>query len=305
MKRNLELGQIISFFFIILIISCEKDNEGPEIPAIYPEFTEEVEVVINGYSKDAMEPFISKDGTFLFFNSLNDGDSTSLYYATRINDTVFNFEGEIEGVNGPVPHLDAVASKDINNVFYFVSTRNYPDVFENFRTGKFDNGVVTDVRCVMGNFYIYEPGWIIMDAEINKEGDLLYYVNAKFGGNPLPEEAYLGIAEKKNSLFEKLGSSDDILENVNNSNCLIYAPCISSDGNELYFTRIHKGILITQICVSVRDDNTENFSIPQWIDIEGNSVEAPCLTENGERLYYHKRLERDGKYHIFSMKRIS
>jgi unsaturated rhamnogalacturonyl hydrolase len=26
-----------------------------------------------------------------------------LYYATRINDTVFNFKGEIEGVNGPVP----------------------------------------------------------------------------------------------------------------------------------------------------------------------------------------------------------
>ena len=303
MKRNLELGQIILFCFIILIISCEKDNQGPEFPASYPEFKDEVEVIINGYSKDAMEPFISKDGTFLFFNSLNDSDSTSLYYATRVNDTVFDFEGEIAGVNGPVPHLDAVASKDINDIFYFVSTRNYPEVFENFRTGKFDNGVVIDVKSVKGDFYIYEPGWLIMDAEINKEGDLLYYVNAKFRGNSLPEAAYLGIAEKKDSSFEKLDSSDDVLININNSSYLIYAPCISSDGNELYFTRIHKVILTTQICVSVRDDNTENFSAPQWIEIEGNSVEAPSLTDDGERLYYHKRLRRDDKYHIFTMKR--
>jgi hypothetical protein len=303
MKRNLELGQIILFCFIILIISCEKDNQGPEFPASYPEFKDEVEVIINGYSKDAMEPFISKGGHFLFFNSLNDGDSTSLYYASRLNDTVFEFKGEIVGVNGQVPHLDAVASMDDNDIFYFVSTRDYPSVFENYQSGKFDNGIVTDVRPVMGDFYIYNPGWLIMDAEISRDGSLLYYVNARFTGGPLPAEAILGIAEKQDSTFKKSSSSDDILKNVNDSNYLIYAPCISSDGNELYFTRIPKGVLITQICVSVRDDNTENFSAPQGLEIEGNSVEAPSLTDDGERLYYHKRLRRDDKYHIFTMKR--
>ena len=302
-KANIGLVQSIVFAIIVLIVNCGNKNGGPEIEVSYPEFTDEVEVIIDGYDKDAMEPFISKDGHFLFFNSLNDGDSTSLYYAARVNDTMFNFEGEISGVNGPVPHLDAVASMDINNVFYFVSTRDYPDVFQNYQIGEFNNGVVNNVKCVMGDFYIYEPGWLIMDAEISKNGDLLYYVNAQFGGNPLPLQAYIGIAEKGDSSFDKLDSSDDILMNVNDSDYLIYAPSISSDGNELYFTRIRKGILITQICVSVRDDNTENFSTPQWIEIEGNAVEAPSLTDGGERLYYHKKLDRDDKYHIFTMRR--
>jgi len=303
MKTNIVLGQIILINCIILTVSCKNESQGPDISVSYPEFTDEAEVIIDGYNRDAMEPFISENGNYLFFNSLNDGNSTSLYYATRVNDTMFNFEGEVAGVNGPVPHLDAVASMDKNNVFYFVSTRDYPDVFENYQTGEFDSGVVTDVKPLMGDFYIYDPGWLIMDAEINREGDLLYYVNAQFSGNPLPDQAHLGIAEKKDTIFETISSSDDILLNINDSKYLVYAPCISLDGNELYFTRIRKGVLITQICVSVRSDTIETFSTPQWIEIEGNSVEAPSLTDDGERLYYHKRLESDNKYHIFTMKR--
>jgi hypothetical protein len=302
-KPNKTLNKIILICGIMLYVSCKNEGQGPDIGVPYPEFTDETEVIINGYSKDAMEPFISKDGTFLFFNSLNDGDSTSLYYASRINDTIFHFEGEIDGVNGPVPHLDAVASMDMNNVFYFVSTRDYPDVFENCQTGEFDNGVVTNVRPVMGDFYIYSPGWLIMDAEIDREGDLLYYVNARFGGQPLPDESRLRIAEKQDSTFEKLNSSDNILLNVNDSDYLIYAPCISSDENELYFTRLRKGTFITQICVSVRSDTIVTFSTPQFIEIEGNFVEAPSLTDDGERLYYHKKLSSDNKYHIFTMRR--
>lgn len=299
MKFNMWLVPIILF---ASIISCENGSAGPEIPVSYPEFTDETEVIIEGYNKDAMEPYVSKDGNFLFFNSLNDGDSTSLYYATKVNDTVFSFKGEIEGVNGQVPHLDAVASMDINKVFYFVSTRNYPDVFENYQTGEFDNGVVTGIEPVRGDFYVYEPGWLIMDAEINREGNLLYYVNAKFSGNPLPDEARLGVAQKTDSLFEKLDESDDIFRNINNSACLVYAPCISSDGNELYFTRIIKGTFTTQICVSVRSDTNVTFSVPQILEIKGELAEAPSLTENGEILYYHKKLG-DNKYYIFMMRR--
>jgi Tol biopolymer transport system component len=303
LKKNIVLGRIIIIGCAIFIISCENGNTGPEIEVTYPVFTDEIEVIIDGYNRNAMEPFVSKDGSFLFFNSLNDGDSTSLYYATRLNDTVFNFEGEIEGVNGQVPHLDAVASMDINNDFYFVSTRNYPDVFENYQTGEFDNGVVTGIESVMGDFYIYEPGWLIMDAEISRNGDLLYYVNAKFSGNPLPDEARLGVAVRKNSIFEKLDDSEDIFRNINNFGCLVYAPCISSDGNEIYFTRIIKGTFTTQICVSVRSGTGVTFSVPRILEIEGISVEAPSLAEDGERLYYHKKLENDNKYHIFTMRR--
>jgi hypothetical protein len=249
-----------------------------------------------------MEPFITRDGNFLFFNSLNDGINTSLYYAIRSNDTIFNYIGEISGVNGTSSHLDAVASMDMQNVFYFVSTRNYPTVFENFQTGHFSNGSVKNINPVMGSFYIYSPGWLIMDAEISKDGNLFYYVNAKFSGQLLPDEAKLGFAIKQDPLFVKSNLSDSILKNINNSDYLVYAPSSSSDGKELYFTRMKKGTLITEICVSVRNNINEIFSNPRIIDIKGNVVEACTLTDDGKRLYFHKKLD-DGKYHIFSMKR--
>jgi len=51
----------------------------------------------------------SSDGQFLFFNSLNSGGNTSLFYSRIVNATYFEFMGEVQGVNGKPPHLDAVA----------------------------------------------------------------------------------------------------------------------------------------------------------------------------------------------------
>ena len=249
-----------------------------------------------------MEPFVTRDGNCLFFNSLNDGINTSLYYATKVTDTFFELQGEITGVNGTPPHLDAVASMDMQNEFYFVSTRNYPTVYENLQTGHFNNGIVTDVNPVKGDFYIKSPGWIVMDVEINKAGDVLYYVNAKFSGGSSPDEAIFGIALKDNSEFNKSSNSDYVLQNINNPDYLVYAACISSDGKEFFFTRIKKGILKTEICRSVRSNLNDPFSIPKVIKLSGDLIEAPTLTDDGKRLYFHKKLNKDGKHHIFTIK---
>ena len=80
--------------------------------AVNTEFSTPVRVTINGYTGHAMEPFITRDGSYLFFNSLNDGNDTSLYYAARgADDVTFNSAAKIIGVNDTPPHLDAVASK--------------------------------------------------------------------------------------------------------------------------------------------------------------------------------------------------
>src|SRR5713101_10095004 len=74
-------------------------------------FTNPERVTIDGYDKDAMEPFISLDGKYLFFNDSNNpppGTFTKLYYATRIDDLHFQLVGEIAGVNTTA--LNAVAS---------------------------------------------------------------------------------------------------------------------------------------------------------------------------------------------------
>src|SRR5260370_28342604 len=63
-------------------------------------FTNPQPVTIVGYSQDAMEPFISPDGNYLFFNNSNaPAVDTNLYYATRIADVTFQFHGELAGVN--------------------------------------------------------------------------------------------------------------------------------------------------------------------------------------------------------------
>jgi hypothetical protein len=63
-----------------------------------------------------MEPSISRDGQYLFFNNSNDPSvNTNLHWAERIDDLTFQYRGEIAGVN--TTSLEGVASMDRNNVF--------------------------------------------------------------------------------------------------------------------------------------------------------------------------------------------
>src|SRR5260221_3567599 len=102
--------------------------EAPDARQSFGVFTNPQPVTIIGYTQDAMEPFISPDGNYLFFNSSNSKPPTNLYYATRIDDLTFQFQGEIGGVNVPGA-LTAVATMDSNNIFYFISNRSYPQTF--------------------------------------------------------------------------------------------------------------------------------------------------------------------------------
>ncbi|MCU0607758.1 MAG: hypothetical protein MUF78_10160 [Candidatus Edwardsbacteria bacterium] len=274
----------------------------PDTTTVYPAFGGEREVVITGYGGHAMEPFISGDGQALFFNSLNDGDSTSLYYATRVSDTSFACQGEVGGVNGTPPHLDAVASMDGSGRFYFVSTRDWPGVLENIQAGDYAGGAVTGVAPVTGDFYVSSPGWLVMDAEIGRGGDLLYYCNARFSGGAIPEEARLGVARRQGASFAKLAASDTLLGAINDTSYLVYAPASTADGRELYVTRMHKRMASTRICVSVRTDTARPFSAPRMLEISGSLVEAPTITADKRRIYYHK-LAGDGKYHVYTMTR--
>lgn len=263
----------------------------------YPSFGQEIPVTITGLSFDAMEPFISPDGNTLFFNNLNDGINTRLYYANKINDSTFSYTGEISGTNQSVsPYLDAVASLDSSGHFFWVSTRDYPAVYENLHTGMYSSGNVTAISRVYGNFNIPSFGWLIMDASIDFQGNLLYYCNAYFDfinnscGAGIPCEGRLGIAEKTNdSTFTKSALSDSVFKNINDTNYIIYAPQISRDGLELYFTRFLKNTVNTEICVSVRGNTTSSFSYPALLHSKpGYAPEAPSLSSDAQCLYYHQ-----------------
>ncbi len=283
--------QLILFFILLSTLAVKSQ--------IYPAYGSEMDVTINGLSFDAMEPFISPDGNYLFFNNLNDGVNTKLYYATKVNDLTFNFVGELNGTNQTTPpHLDAVPDLDSFGNFYWTSTRNYPLELDNLFHGAFNIGDVSNIGRVRGDFNKNIPGWLIMDHGISFDGQFLYYNNARFDGICQgPCETEIGIAQKiDNSTFNKISNSDNILQNINNTNYIYYAPCISSDNLELYYTRYLKGAItgstLFEICVAVRDTPTDIFSVPKVLfsELISDLIEAPTITTDNQIIYYHKKI---------------
>ena len=265
----------------------------------YPSYGPEKPVTIIGLTTDAMEPFLSPDGNYLFYNNLNDGINTRLYYASIINDSTFNFVGELNGTNEPTPpHLDAVAGLDTSNSFYWVSLRDYPLEFDNLFHGTFNSGNVTSIGRLHGDFYIYSPGWLLMDHGISYNGQLLYFNNARFEDCPGPCETRIGVAQKENdSTFIMLSNSTQIMEFVNDPNYKNYAPAVTNDELELYYTRFLKGPItansIAEMCVVVRNSPTDNFSAPEVLFSENiltSFAEAPTLTTDKQIMYYHKKV---------------
>ncbi len=295
--------RIIPIYIIslVLIFSCSSnDNDINNSHTIYPEFGSEIEVIINGLTFDAMEPFISPNGNYMFFNNLNDGVNTKLFYATKVNDSTFNFAGELIGANQTTtPHLDAVADMDINGSFYWTSTRNYPSELNNLFHGTFSSGNINDIERVQGDFNMNTPGWLIMDHGISLDGQYLYFNNARFDDLNCqgPCETTIGIAQKDNvSTFSTLPNSLSILQNINDSNYIYYAPFISSDNLEFYYTRYLKGEItsstVFEICVAVRNNSIFEFSIPRVLFSETilNLIETPTLTVDKNIIYYHQKI---------------
>ena len=263
---------------------------------IYPIFGNEKAVTINGLTFDAMEPNLSTDGNALFFNSLNNGTNTSLYYASKVNDTTFNYIGLVPIVNQTVtPRLDAVATVDSANNFYWVTTRNYPSNIENLMRIKFLMSGYSNFGRLHGDFYINLPGYLIMDACTNYYGNQLIYCNAYFNSCPsgLPCKSSMGIAQKVNdSTFNKYANTSAIMTNINDTvNYIVYAPNITKDGLELYYTRLLKTGTQTEIMVSVRSNTNSAFSVPSLlIGAPFFAPEAPSLTADKSKLYYHKKI---------------
>ena len=294
-KKKIGICKIIfiCLFILILILIFYRVIVQPEITDL---FINPTPVIINGYDFDCMEPFISSDGKFLFFNSLNDGKNTSLLYASYINDTYFEFKGQINNVNGIYPHLDAVPSMDNNN-FFFITTRDYPNNFENLMKGIFDNGTINNLTRVNGDFYIKKSGWLIMDAEISRDGNYLFVVNSFFLGLPIPFISEIRITQKINNSFLTLLNNKKIMRNIN-LHYANYAPSLSNDGNILSFTRM--SFLSTDILLSIKNNITNEFEKPKRLNLPG-LVEAITFTKDDKRIYYHYKPKN--KYEIFTMER--
>ncbi|MGH9208718.1 MAG: hypothetical protein ACRD1G_19590, partial [Acidimicrobiales bacterium] len=114
-------------------------------------FADPIRVNIQGYSGDAEDPFISPDGSYLFFDNRRangPNPDVNLFYAQRIDDTTFVLRGQIAGANST--SLDAVPTMDSSNSFYFVSTRSYAQSLSTIYKGTFVDGSLTGISLVQG-----------------------------------------------------------------------------------------------------------------------------------------------------------
>ena len=87
---------------LLLLAGCLMTGAGyaTQSPSASTEFTNPQRVTMRGHSDDAMEPFLTRDGKYLFFNNSNDPQAnTNLHWAERIDELTFQYKGEIGGVN--------------------------------------------------------------------------------------------------------------------------------------------------------------------------------------------------------------
>jgi hypothetical protein len=295
----------LPILLVMILVACASDDGNPIVNDIA--YENPIEVTINGYTDHAMEPFLSPDGQTLFYNSQNTGINTKLYYATRISDTEFEFKGEVNGANETQSdQLNAVPDMDETNQFYWTSVRDYPNKLDNLHFGTYANGAVTGIGRVQGDFYVGQDGWLVMDHGISFHGQTLFYNNARFDDQNCvgPCETFLGMAKKQtNGVFSKIADSDSVLAQINDANFIYYAPCITKDELELYYTRYQAGTVTPstaiEICVSIRANKTDAFGSPSVLFSSTilTIVEAPTLSADKHLMYYHQKV--NGLHKIF------
>lgn len=286
--KNYMMKSLWACFTALLLFACKNDNNTVN-QNTGVEFGEPIKVEVAGYSGNIMEPFISRDGNILLFNNFNAAlENTNLHWATKINDSAFEYKGEITGVN--TADLEGVATLDNSGNLYFVSTRSYATTLSTLYQCNFSNGIATNVQLINGVSKLIE-GWLNFDVEVSANGQSLYFVDAQFDQTGNPATADIIIAEKTGPGFQRLPNSNTIMKNIN-TDALEYAACISVNELELYFTRLKLPITSsssTEIFFSTRQNVNDPFSNPIKIKSISGFAEAPTIAPDQKTLYYHKR----------------
>lgn len=259
---------------------------------LYRNFADPQPIAIRGYEGESLDPFITRDGRYLFFNSSHfDPQSTALHYATRVDDGTFDYQGEIAGVN-IAGVLTAVASMDRAGNFYFISPRSYKETGSTIHRGTFKDGAVTDVAVVQG-LRLDEPGQVNFDVEISADGNTLYFVDSDMrGSHPAtkgPRSSHFAMATRTEQGFKRLETASTALANVNTPDNLEFAAGLSANDLELFFTRFTVAENRFGIWRAARARADAPFEQPQRIAAIDGFTEAPALSPDGRTLYYHKR----------------
>ena len=202
-RRQPRLRVALCVGMLALNLSCTLPAPAQAVlglqPGLHGAFGAPVPVRILGYHeatqsedgpvRDVMEPFLTRDGKYLFFNNSNDPSvDTNLHWAQRIDDVTFAYMGEVPGVN--TTQLEGTPSVDSEGTLYFVSPRSYGRSLSTVYRARWQ-GSVAEIDLVPG---VSErvPGIVNFDVEVSADGNELIFVAGEFHrGDSLPRTADL------------------------------------------------------------------------------------------------------------------
>jgi hypothetical protein len=259
------------------------------LPADPNPFGSPAPVAIQGYAGVAMEPALSPDGQTLLFNDSNaPGADTNLHWATldtgRPDGLHFTYGGQVAAANSNV--LDGVPSIDTGGNLYFVSLRSYAQTNATVYRSVFTDGVATAPALVPGLASV--PPWLIFDAFISADGTQLWFAEGNFVTHSLGA-AYLRLAVRQGDGSFARSTDGALLEAVNQLGAAQYAPAVSADGLELYFTRLTGTGTTTAVYRSRRPNTASPWGAPAPIEaLVGGVIEAAAPSADGKALYYHR-----------------
>ncbi|MCA9392961.1 MAG: PD40 domain-containing protein [Candidatus Omnitrophica bacterium] len=259
------------------------------------------------------EPFISREGRVLFFNSGDKENKKDLHFARLVHGR-WVYQGEIGGVNSR-SETQGAASLDRGGNLYYVDTRA-PRML---RVGHWQesSGTVTaieDFTAVPARRPELFRGRIHgnMDIEISADGNTAVISRATWGweGGSVRyiQTANLLVSRRQGKKFVfNLEESERLMQNINTDD-LEYAAALSANGLELFFTRLAADDLAhlrlrSRIMRATRASDKEPFGPPQTIGSIGTRdfVEGPALSPDGRRLYYHRKTGK--KFHLYRVTR--
>ncbi len=280
---------------------CGASDTLEEDLTINKDWTDLKPVVLRGYDGDAMEPFISRDGQYLFFNDDKSArKEKDIYWAKRVSDYEYIFMGQVENVNSD--KVDGVPTMDRDDHFYFISAKKYG--FFNKKTvyrGYFDNGTVKDVESVDG-LSLGKMGWLNMDIEISHDGQTLYATQTQFGrGGGMPKKSYFFYAKKQNKKFVPQANSDEIFKTINGLG-IVYAAAITKDEKEIMFTRFSPHSFF-QSFVAKRPNKHAPFGEPELLEHITGYAEAPAYARDDNMIIFHKKDKESGKFRLYALHR--
>ena len=270
------------------------------------EFSGEEKITILGYDKNGMEVDITADGEVLMFNDrVKDGPpNKNIHWASRIDDKTYQYEGEVTEIN--TDEVDGTPSFDAGGNVYFTSLGSYfpapgnTDAFKSIYKGSFDGRHVTNVS-IVENLYVGEIRWISLDPDISNSGRFLFYTHSHTGDTGFFDLMDIrGATSNPARGFDRI--DDALFANINTDK-LEYAPTISNDGLEMYFTRADLSTAtILGIFKTTRASVDEAFAATgATVSAITGIVEAPSFNGDETALYYHR--EVGGVFEIFRVTR--